>query len=244
MQNLKVLLIDIETIPHVAYVWKKYETDIVSFIEYSSILSVAWKWLDNKKMYSQKRIGSNDKDLVKKIWSLFDEADIVIAHNGNAFDIKRCMATFSRYKLPPPSPFKQVDTKLVAKKHFSFPSNSLNDIADFLGIGRKKETGGFDLWLKCMAGDKKAWKTMLEYNENDVILLEKIYLRLLPYITEHPNLGTLLGEVCPKCGSGKIQSRGEARTITGVFQRFQCTNCGGWGKFPKRVEAIKTLRSI
>lgn len=244
MNKPKKLLIDIETVPHKVYTWGKYDQDVIAFIEYSSLLSVAWKWADEKKVYSMKRNGSSDRGLVKKIWNLFDEADIIIAHNGVAFDTKRCMAAFSRYGMKPPSPFKQVDTKLVAKKHFSFPSNSLNDIADFLGIGRKKETGGFDLWLKCMAGDRKAWKTMLEYNENDVILLEKIYLRLLPYITEHPNLGMLLGEVCPKCGSNKLQARGVAVTLTGEFQRFQCQNCGGWGRFLKRERAIKTLRSI
>lgn len=240
MEKVKTLLIDIETVPHKVYTWGKYDQNVIAFIEYSSLLSVAWKWLDEKKVYSLKR-GSNDVSLVNQIWALFDKADIVVAHNGNAFDVKRCMAAFSRYGLKPPSPFKQVDTKLVAKKHFSFPSNSLNDIADFLKIGRKKETGGFDLWLKCMDGDKKAWKTMLEYNENDVVLLEKIYLRLLPYITEHPNLGMLLGEACSKCGSNKLQARGFSMTQTGKYQRYQCQSCSGWGRGRKRIEKIQTL---
>lgn len=238
----KVLLFDIETVPHKVYTWGKYDQNVIAFIEYSSLLSVAWKWLGENKVYSMKRVGTNDKSLVKAIWNLMNEADATISHNGNAFDTKRCYAAFVRHGLKPPTPARQIDTKLIAKKHFSFPSNSLNDLADFLGIGRKKETGGFDLWLKCMEGDAKAWKIMLDYNENDVVLLEKVYLRLRPFITE--NLRIFEGEVCPRCGSDKLQSRGLARTLTASYKRVQCMTCGSWSRFAAKVETIKTLRSI
>lgn len=239
MNKPKILIYDIETTPHLSYTWGKYDQNVIAFKDYSKILSVAYKWHGEKKVHSS---NGNEKSLVTLLWVLFNEADAVVAHNGNAFDTKRCYAYFSKFNMKPPAPFRQIDTKLIAKKHFSFPSNSLNDLADYLGIGRKKETGGFELWLKCMQGDKKAWKTMLEYNENDVVLLEKVYLRLLPYITE--NLRLYAGEVCPTCGSDSLISRGEVRTISAIFQRVQCKSCGHWARLAKRKETINTLRNI
>ncbi len=247
----KILLFDIETTPHRAWVWGKYEQDVVGFDQYSHLLSFSAKWYGTNKHITQglpnyslyKRDKTSDKELVKEIWKAFDMADVVIAHNGNAFDIKRCNARFSFYWMKPPSPYKQIDTKLVAKRYFSFPSNSLNDIADYLGIGRKKETTGFPLWLACMAGDLSAWNVMKEYNANDVILLEKVYNYMLPYIQNHPNYGMYMSaEVCPNCGEHKLVKRGPALTLTGQYQQYQCKNCGKYSRSTQKLEKIKTLR--
>lgn len=249
----RILLVDIETSPNLGYVWGKWEQNVIAVKEYGHIISVAYKWLDEKLTYGVGLNGfkgytkdkSNDKQLVNRIWELLDEADIVVSHNGKAFDIKKINARFAYHNIKPPSPYKQVDTKLAAKLNFNFTSNSLDDLCDYLKIGRKIQTGGFDLWLGCMAGDKKSWESMIQYNRNDVILLEKIYLRLLPFMQNHPNLGTILQDkVCPKCGSVKLQSRGVSGTQTAIYRNAQCQKCFGWCRFPEKERAIKILRNI
>lgn len=252
LNKVNTVLFDIETTPLLSWNWGKYDQNAIAIKEHSHLLSFSAKKLGGKQItkglidYKGYRKDLNDDfRLTSEIWAIFNEADIIIAHNGRAFDTKKVNARFSFHHLPPPSPYKVVDTKEMAKRSFNFTSNSLNDIADYLGIGRKLETGGFELWKECMAGNGRAWREMKTYNAYDVILLEKVYLRLLPFMQSHPNLSSIVeGLVCPKCGSGNLQSRGEARTISQVYGRFQCLNCGGWGRYPKKERSIKITRSI
>ncbi len=175
----KILLFDVETAPNLSYTWGKWEQDVIAFKNEWYLMSFAWKYLGDKKTQvlsladfpGYKKNPTDDRLLVRALWSHFDNADVIIAHNGDAFDIKKANARFVYHKLVPPSPYKQIDTKKVAKKYFNFNSNSLNDLGQYFKIGKKLSTGGFDLWLGCMAGDKASWKTMCEYNKQDVELL-------------------------------------------------------------------------
>lgn len=231
-ETRKILYYDIETSPSLGYVWGKWETNVIAYKEHWGLLCFSAKWEGQKtKIYSLRTYKTEEK-LVKELWKLFDEADIIIAHNGVSFDTKKTNALFLRHKLTPPSPYKQIDTKLVAKKYFRFDSNKLDDLGDFLNIGRKIQTGGFDLWLGCMRNDKKSWLLMEKYNIQDTDLLEKIYKKLLPYIENHPNLGILQGRKsdCPNCGSSHIQSRGYGINSKTKYQRLTCMECGSWFK--------------
>jgi RNase_H superfamily len=245
----KILLFDLETAPSLGYVWEKYETDVLDFVNEWYLLCFAAKWLDGKMMtfslpdFTGYKPGSeNDKALVKQLWKLFDEADILIAHNGDHFDIRKANARFAYYNLPPPSPYKTVDTLKVARKYFNFTSNKLDDLGNHLGYGRKLAHTGFHLWKGCMRGDKKAWKHMVEYNKRDVVLLEKIYLHFRPWIDTHPNVAILYDRpnACPKCGSPKLQKRGFGINKTGQYQIYRCMNCNGRASGPsKKVTDIK-----
>ncbi len=245
----RILLFDIETMANLVYVWGKYEQDAIAYRRHWYMLTFAYKWLGENKTYVHslpeyslyKKEPENDKELVKELWKLFDEADIVIAHNGASFDVKKANARFIKHKLPPPSPYKIIDTKLVAKKYLKMDSNKLDDIGDYFNIGRKINTGGFELWLGCEAGDKKSWKKMCDYNIQDVILLEKVYLEMLPYMTQHPNLGLMNGiaHACPNCSSENVTKRGVSYTRTSVYQRFQCGDCHAWSQAPKEGKQIR-----
>ena len=179
IQN-KILLFDLETEPHQGYYWgKDWDTSIIKSTEYGKILSFAAKWL-NGKTYVRGIVdyGNKEELLVKELWKLFNEADTLVAHNGRQFDVRWANSRFIKYGLPAPSLYKVIDTKTLAKKYLYLPDYSLSTIADYYGLGRKTEHEGFGLWLKCMEGDKKAWRRMKKYNLNDVILLEKVYLKL------------------------------------------------------------------
>ena len=77
------------------------------------MLSFSYKWLGERKTISVGRNNFSEEALVLRLRQLFDEADIVVAHNGNSFDIKMRNAKFIEFGLTPPSPYKSIDTTLV-----------------------------------------------------------------------------------------------------------------------------------
>lgn len=243
----KIVLLDIETSPVTGYTWRTYQDNVLKILEPSKILSCAWKYLGDKETVCKALVDYkgykkgiiDDEKLVKEVWKVLDEADVVITHHGDSFDLKKLNARFIYWGLTAPSTYKSVDTKKVASKYFRFDSNSLNNLAGYLNLGSKVENGGFDLWVRCINGDKEAWEVMRHYNTHDVILLEQVYLRLRPYITNHPNLALIAGKevdtACPSCQGSSVIKRGFSITRTGRKQRYQCTDCGSWssGKFEK-----------
>ena len=192
-----------------------------------------------------KKGSEDDSKLVKELWHLLDRAEVVVAQNGDAFDLKKINARFAYYNLPPPSPYRTVDTLKIARKYFAFASNKLDHLGASLGLGRKLEHEGFPLWRRCMVGDRKAWKKMKAYNKQDVLLLEKVYFRFLPWIKNHPNMAMYaLGTACPKCGSEKLQRRGVVVTNTTKYHRIQCMSCRGWSRATLNLQENKPLVSI
>lgn len=237
---MKILLFDIETFPNLAYVWGKYDQNVLGYVSEWKIASFAWKWLENSKVNCLTARVLSERTLVENLHSLFDEADVLVAHNGDEFDIKKVHAKFLEYGLTPPSPSKSIDTKKVAKAYFEFNGNGLDDICKLLKIGGKKHTGGFDLWLKCMAGEKKSWKVMEEYNKQDVVLLEKIYLKMLPWIKNHPSqVFDKPNGGCTACGSERLRNQGVHRTNMSTYRRFKCLDCGKYSRSSKAEKSIK-----
>lgn len=233
----KILVYDIETSPHLIEAWGTYQTDALKVVRESYILCFAYKWLGQKKTHvvalpdfkTYKKDPENDGELVKALHSLFDEADIVIAHNGDKFDQKKSNRRFLMHGLTPPSPFRTVDTLKVARSQFASPSNRLDDLGAHLGLGRKVQHTGKNLWFDCMAGDEKAWDLMKKYNKQDVDLLEAVYNVLVPWAKNHPNVTVYTGEeACPKCSSFNVIKRGIRHTNASSYQRYYCNDCGGW----------------
>ena len=241
---MKILLFDIETSPILANIWGLWnETRDFKFVDVDwYILSWSAKWLGEKSIVTQslpdypnyKKDMQDDSALLQDIWNLLDEADMVIGHNAKKFDVKKLNARFLINGMLPPSPYRMIDTLTAAKAHFAFTSNRLDTIGQLLGVGQKVETGGFELWRGCMRGDKKSWKTMCKYNAQDVVLLEKVYLKLRPFIKNHPNVtvdnGGLTSNACPACGSENLVKRGYAYTNLSKFARHKCKDCGKWSR--------------
>lgn len=236
----KILLYDIETSPLITYTWGLYEQNVSKMLQDWYMLCFAYKWLGEKRVHVKslpdynlyKKDPQNDLELVKDLHRLFDEADIIIAHNGDSFDQKMSQTRFMIHKLGPTSPYRQIDTKKIAKQNARFTSNKLDDLGKSLSLGQKLDTGGIELWHGCMNGNKKAWKTMTTYNKQDVVLLEQLYMELRPWIKGHPNMNLLEDrlESCPKCGSGPMQKRGYMVSSTQRYQRYQCQACGGYSR--------------
>ena len=240
MTTPRVLLYDIETSPLLTWNWGIWQQNAIRVKQEFTILSVAWRWLGQKAIHVVAQCDFedyvpgevDDYNVVATLHELFEKADIVVAHNGNKFDQAKSRARMVVHGLEPPTGFKEVDTLQVARKQFKFTSNRLDDLCRVLGIGEKHETGGFSTWEGCMEGDEKAWRKMKTYNRHDVILLEALYLRLLPWMTNHPNMAVMSDKPdgCPKCGAnqpGDIQSRGWRYYQVTKRRAFRCYRCGG-----------------
>lgn len=244
----KVGFLDIETSPNLSYIWGKYEQNALGQPKKPwRILSFSYSWLGESKVHvyalpdfpGYKKNKDDDRALVEKLWEFFDEADFIIAHNGDQFDIRKSNARFLAHKMKPPAPYQSIDTLKIARRHFGFDSNKLDDLANALGVGRKVPHTGFSLWEGCMDGNMKSWRLMKQYNAHDVELLESVYLKLRAWAKTHPNLNphSHQGRSCPLCGSTRFQSRGFSFTATGLRkQRYKCLSCGRWslGKAEKR----------
>lgn len=246
----RVLLWDIESAPALGYVWGKWEQNVLEFQTDWYMLSIAWKWLGEKNTYVKGLCDfesfaidpENDYPLAELAHALFCEADVVIAHNGIAFDTKKAQARMIFHGFDPPTPFKEVDTLKIARRHFAFTSNRLGDLCKLLGIGAKEDTGGFQTWLGCMRGDPKAWARMKKYNRVDVVILEQLYLKLRPWATGTPNLATIgdKPDACPKCGTAaEMKPRGYAHTAVSRRMRYQCSNCGAYSS-GRSIERLAT----
>ncbi len=241
MSTRKTLFLDIETAPNQAYVWGHWETNVIEHIQEWHILCAAWQWVGNKKIDAvsllddEKAFKENphgDDVVVKKLWDLLDEADVVISHNGDRFDLRKINTRFLIDGLGPPSPYQSIDTLKVARRYFAFNSNRLDDLGETLNLGRKIKHGGFKMWLGCLAGDAKSWKEMIKYNKRDITLLREVYLKLRPFISNHPNMANLSDRLdsCPTCGSEELHSRGTYSTATMTYRRFHCVACGAYSR--------------
>lgn len=237
----KILLYDVETAPILGYVWGLWENNLgVNQIKSDwHLLSWAAKWLGDppsKTMYMDQRYAKtfeDDKKILEGIWKLLDEADIVITQNGKQFDEKKLNARFILNGMKPPSPYKHVDTKQIAKNKFGFTSNGLEYMSGKLCKKYKKlkheKFSGFEMWSQCLSGNKEAWQEMEKYNKYDVLALEELYTTLRPWDGSiNPNLYTDDNSFFCVCGSSDYIKKGFQFTPSGKFHRYKCLECGAY----------------
>lgn len=236
---MKILVIDIETSPIVADVWGLWQQNVGlnQIHEATRMLCFAAKWVGEKKTHFFSEW--DDSDMIAEVWNLLNEADAVVTYNGDRFDIQHLNREFVTAGYGPPSPFRSVDIVKTVKQNFRFPSNKLQYVSTALGLEGKLQHSGHSLWTKVIAGDPKAQKQMERYNIQDVVLLEKVYAKLIPWIKNLPNANLFDGNGCPRCGAATLQKRGFAYTNQGTFQRYQCQKCSGWSKDTTRLEGTK-----
>jgi DNA polymerase elongation subunit (family B) len=245
-KGAKILLFDIESSPSIVFSFNRFNTNIYIDQVIKDPIMLTWsaKWLFSEdvmsdRITSKEVLSFNDYRIVKSLWNMVNEADIVIAHYGDKFDIPMLNARAVINNIKPFSFTESIDTKRVSSKHFRFPSNKLDALATYLGVDNKIKTD-FSLWKRCMNGEEKALEEMNTYCDQDVRTLEDVYLKLRPYIKSHPNLGLYmdsLDSVCANCGSSNLEEEKSYYTRTSKFKVFRC-ECGAMNRvrqnsFPK-----------
>ena len=239
VEEIKLLFLDIETSPNLVWTWglRNQFIGLNQIEEQTRMLCFAAKFYkEDIEFFSE--FHDNREQMIKEAWRLLDEADVVIHWNGARFDIPHIQREFLEFGLGPTSHFTELDLLRVARKQFRFTSNKLQNVSKVLGLEGKVQHEGFELWRKCMNGDKSAWESMKEYNLQDVLLLEDLYEKLRPWITNHPNLKLYGSTGCPRCGSKDTQKRGLRRTQVSVYQQYQCNVCGGYFRDTRRNAGV------
>lgn len=244
---MKILTVDIETAPNLAHVWQLWNIHNVGLsqlIESGHVLCFAAKWYGEKKVifYSEHEHGK--EVMLRAAYDLVCEADVVVHFNGKSFDMPWLNSEWVRMGWTPPAPYQEIDLKIISQKTFRFPSNKLDYLAgELLGQRKVKNVTGHELWIDCMAGKAEAWKQMEKYNRHDVVLTEKLFDRIRPWIRNIPNPALYdeadpVDQTCPDCGSCELTKEGFAYTKVSKFQRYSCDACGRWSRGAKRLGGV------
>ena len=229
----KILLFDVETSFYHFVGWGTYKQFIQHYqiTEHQYIISWAAKWLYDDNVQSdvvtpKESKNRDDNRILQSIWKLLDEADIVIGHNGERFDLRKLRWRFVSKDMQPPSPFRVIDTLKIARREFFAPSYKQDFLTKYFKLENKLSTE-FQLWIDCEAGIPERLEEMVEYNRHDVMGLEQVYLKLRPYIHNHPNLSVLMDkDVCPSCGADDIvETNSEYITSANKFPVYRCSSC-------------------
>lgn len=255
MSRPNIIVLDLETAPAEVYSWglrdQNHGIEQIKHDQYC-LMWVA-KEVGSKEVKYDTLINHpteyrkdhrSDKEIAKSLRDVLDECDIVVTQNGDNFDLKWANNLFLKHDIDPPKPFYSVDLLKESRRRYFSLSHRLDFRGRQLGLGGKKEHEGFRLWLRCMAGDKKAWARMLAYCIRDVKLTEQYYLKLRPHMKSHPNVNMFREQPfggrlrCPICSSTNLKAKGFRYTNAGRKQRFKCANCGHYTVEANRPDSI------
>lgn len=239
--KFKRLFFDIETSPNLVFSWRvgnKINIDYNSIVNERAIICICWKWEGESKVYSLSWDKGNDKKMIQEFAKVMNEANEIVGHNSDNFDVKWVRTRCLKYGIPMIPDFQSIDTLKLSREGFNFNSNKLDYISKFLGIGKKNPTG-FSLWRDIvLKNDAKAMKIMIGYCKNDVVLLEEVFQKLNPYVKVKSNKAVLAGLSkvhCPECTGSHCISNGIRISAAGTInRRLHCQDCGKYHSLPEK----------
>lgn len=244
MMKARFTYLDIETSPNVVLQWdlrSVQPTPVSMLVEPGQVLCFGWKHDQEKTLFTSVQDLSHE-EMIWQAHQVLTETDILVTYNGDRFDIPWLNASFLKYKMPPPSPYKSLDLYKIAKR-FQLPSRKLGYFSQYLGFEGKLQNSGIDLWTRCLAGDKRAWAEMRKYNIQDVELLPSITEELRAWFPQSINLGVYSGtDVCPSCGGSDLVKEGITPLVAGRYQRYSCRTCGRWSRSSRKLPEGTNLR--
>lgn len=230
-----VVLFDIETAPAETWSFSVWKTNIQPDFIKNPWHMLGWsaKTLFDSTILSdivtpEEAIARDDKRISESLWNVLNTADIVIGHNARKFDVPHANTRFLVHGLPPPAPYRILDTLDVLHKNFAFEHNGLDYVNRILNLKRKLETD-HGLWQECMSGDKVSLANMQEYNKNDVGILEELYVAIRGWVKSHPNMNLYVegdGNLCANCGHAVLEYVGDYYADTRKFHSYRCKSCG------------------
>jgi len=232
--KFKRLFYDLETSYNIVSSWTvgyKLNLSPDNIIKERAVICICYKWEDEDEVHELHWNRGDDKQMLIKFSKIINSADEIVAHNGDSFDEKWMRARCIYHGIDVYPKYTSVDTLKLSRKGFRFNSNKLNYLGQFLGLGKKIDTGGLKLWDDIiLRNNKVSLQKMIEYCKEDVRLLERVYKKLNPYVESKTHVGMLEGGdrcSCPNCGSTKLQKRGTSVSAAGLKkQRLQCQKCG------------------
>lgn len=243
--NGRILFLDIETAPTVADVWslRNNFVGINQIKVHPRTIGFAYMWEGQRRPTFISEYHHSHKEMVETARHLLDEADAMVGYNSEGFDARHLNSEFVEAGLTPPSPYHHIDLYKTVKANFRWPSFKLQYVLTRLDLGSKLQHTGHQLWADCLGEDgeakDKAWALMKRYCIQDVAVLPVLKDRLNPWLKTNYNAAVFASdEVCASCASTNLQYRGWAVTKTRRYQRFQCQDCGRWGRRTNSTDGV------
>lgn len=242
-----------EVSPNIGWFWKpEHYTRVYhdNIILEGAIICICYKWAGERSVHSLTWDSKhNERQMLLEFIKVMNEADELVTHNGDKFDIvwvrTRCLVN----GVPMMPDYVSIDTYKEAKHKFNFMSNKLSHIAKVCGLGAKLDTGGAVLWKRVLMGEtelenKDFWKRLLlgnnpaalrkmvRYCKNDVTLLERIWDKMNPYLKARSHFGPTT-KSCPECGSESVTVSKYTVSAAGTHKVcYQCKTCGKYHTVP------------
>lgn len=244
----RILFFDLESSPSIVATFGRWKQNIGTesvLREGGFLLSACWKFLGDKEVTKivltpEEARNGDDSRIVCSLFEVFEDSDVVVAHNAVKFDYPLFKTRLISHGMPPPKVVKVTDTLQIAKT-LRFNSNKLDSLGNYLNVGRKIETTGISLWIRCLEGDKNALQTMVDYNEQDVILLERVYMQLRAFDPRPANAAHYFNDNkcrCPACGSDQVEfTENSVYTQLSEFAEVLCNNCGHRSRTRKPINS-------
>jgi hypothetical protein len=252
----RVFIFDIETVYNIMGVHQLLNRGMIPFQAIKQeryMVTAAWKWLGESKVHGVSLLDDegrfkkdihDDYHVVKTLRDAMLDADAIVAHYGNKFDVPWLRTRMAYHRITPLPKVKQIDTYSIAKTHFKFNSNRLDYLGEYLGVGRKLPTD-YTLWDRCYEGKKTAIREMLAYNKQDITLLEDVYKVIATYVPNACSVANMHSTECKcgKCGSYNVQKRGPdtSRQAAG-WHRLWCKDCKGWSTYKRKANGDAMVR--
>lgn len=193
-------------------------------------LAIGYKWAHEKKTKIMSiadypgRKSTDDAPMLREFEKVFREADLVVHHFGDYYDIPFLQTRRFIHGMKPMPRVATVDTWRIAKKRLKFHSNRLDAILKALGCPYAKTALDGNAWIDASAGDRKALKYIVHHCKMDVLVLEWVYNKIKPVWDQHP---AIYGKLrCKACGGAKFRSEGIRPTTEKIYRRLVCVNCG------------------
>jgi len=217
------------------------------------VISWAGQWVGDNKIISDvvtpsEALERDDRRISLSLWEIFNKADILVAHNGDRFDIKKMNYRFCfAHNLAPPLPYRSIDTLKNMRSSFSASYNALDFLAGHgMKIPAKLKTG-FELWVACENGDQEALSMMDLYCRNDIKIGLALYNKTAPWVKGGVNLalyGDLKDQSCPRCGEVIVENDKIATTGANAFTTYRCVSCGHTGRTKNSILEKEQRRNL
>lgn len=236
--NRDRLFYDIETSPNIGLFWRpgyKLSIPYENIIKERAIICISYKWAGKKVQHLTWDKNQCDEKMIASFSKILIKANESVAHNGDKFDIKWIRGRALKYGISMPPDLITIDTCKLSRSLFNLNSNRLDYLGEYLEVGRKMKTGGFDLWKEVLLERNPiALKKMVRYCDKDVILLEKVYNKMKPYIKSRTTC-TSNRIACPECGGNTIISKHSTRATGSRVTQLKCSKCGKFHTIPTSV---------
>jgi len=139
----------------------------------------------HERLITKKELFSDamDKALVQSLINDIRSFDILVTYYGTRFDIPfiRSRAVHHGIEYPAYGENIHIDLYYLIRNKFNLTRNSLKVACGFLLGHTDKTQVEWKHWMKAMQGNKEALEYIIEHNRYDVLDLEKLYDKVIPF---------------------------------------------------------------